>query len=372
ASTGIGTGPISLQTQVGTLGADNTTGNIVITNGVTTPVTLNIAGTDGVQVTGASGVIVLNNLGTINILTDGKTIRGPATIVVQMFGSTADINTGGQSSLPSIQGLGSGLVELAAGRDINLGDNTGFGSVRSASGSIQLIAERDISVNANAAVAVLAGTGTLTATAGALGGSGNITMATAPGALANAPQFATAGGDITLTTGAGGTMALASTGTDAVSSSGGNITLLADNLAIGSGVNAGTGTVTIAPVTTARPIDVGTSTGAGHLVVDATALSADLTADTLVIGANNAGSLTVNGALGPTNVSNLLKLDSGSNINLAATIDMAGRTLQLIAGAGISETPPVIASTLSITAVGPVSMLDANQIGTLAANVTGA
>jgi len=190
--------------------------------------------------------------------------------------------------------------------------------------------------------------------------------------LANAPQFATAGGDITLTTGAGGTMALASTGTDAVSSSGGNITLLADNLAIGSGVNAGTGTVTIAPVTTARPIDVGTSTGAGHLVVDATALSADLTADTLVIGANNAGSLTVNGALGPTNVSNLLKLDSGSNINLAATIDMAGRTLQLIAGAGISETPPVIASTLSITAVGPVSMLDANQIGTLAANVTGA
>src|SRR5205085_2253677 len=98
ASTGIGTGPISLRTQVGTLGADNTTGNIVISNGVTMPVTLNIAGTDSVQVTGASGAIVLANVGTLNILTDGKTIRGPGDVVVQTLGAAADINTGGQSS----------------------------------------------------------------------------------------------------------------------------------------------------------------------------------------------------------------------------------------------------------------------------------
>ena len=45
--------------------------------------------------------------------------------------------------------------------------------------------------------------------------------------------------------------------------------------------------------------------------------------------------------------------------------------MTLVSDGAITQTPSVIAATLGITSVGPVSMLDANQVGTLAASVTG-
>ena len=91
ASTGIGTSTDPLETQVASLEAQTDTGGIFIENGVTTPVTLNVGGVTGVlagvQVTGASGDVSLLNHGTINVLTNGDTIRGPGNVTVKALGS---------------------------------------------------------------------------------------------------------------------------------------------------------------------------------------------------------------------------------------------------------------------------------------------
>ena len=183
------------------------------------------------------------------------------------------------------------------------------------------------------------------------------------------------GGPITLASSAAGTSLTVNQAlnTTFFGGSGADVTLTFDSMTLGAAINGGTtGIVTLQPFSAGRPIDLGTSTGAGDLVVGSTALDTEVIAGTLVVGNNTAGALTVNAALAPTNVSSSLALHSGAAIDLVATIDMTGRNVSLVAGAGISETPGVIASTLAVTAVGPVSMLDANQVGTLAANVTGA
>lgn len=235
ASTGIGSASSPLQTQVGTLGADTASGGIFIGNGVTTPITLTIGGSDGVQVTGAAGDIQLVNQGTIDVTTDGDTIRGPGNVTVMAQGNKADIQTGGTSETP-IRGLASGVVDVEAGHDIVLGEVGGFeaSSIRSVSGSIILNAGRDITVNKGAVVNVIGGSGGITATAG-----GDITMTTGSGSIAGQPEFFTAGGPIALTTGAGGMLTLDSSGSDAVFSNGGDITLTADALKIGKGIDAG-------------------------------------------------------------------------------------------------------------------------------------
>ena len=99
--------------------------------------TLNVGGVTGVlagvQVTGASGDVSLLNHGTINVLTDGDTIRGPGNVTVKALGSTADVNTGGQvGGSTSIRGLGAGTVDVEAGHDINLGH---YSRLRTAHGS---------------------------------------------------------------------------------------------------------------------------------------------------------------------------------------------------------------------------------------------
>src|SRR5205807_2614739 len=76
------------------------------------------------------------------------------------------------------------------------------------------------------------------------------------------------------------------------------------------------------------------------------------------ITSSGGGSLTLRMIL-PGSAMTLSGTETATNV----TLDSAG---------SITETPPVIAATLSVTAVGPVTMADANQVGTLAASVTGA
>jgi hypothetical protein len=63
---------------------------------------------------------------------------------------------------------------------------------------------------------------------------------------------------------------------------------------------------------------------------------------------------------------------TSNNITISSAIDAPGRNVTLVSVGGITETPGIISATLAITAVGPVSMADPNQVGTLAASVTGA
>src|SRR5205085_12144915 len=60
-----------------------------------------------------------------------------------------------------------------------------------------------------------------------------------------------------------------------------------------------------------------------------------------------------------------------ADLTLAGILSAPGSNVTLVSDGAITQTPPVIAATLGITSVGPVSMLDANQVGTLAAGVTG-
>ncbi|XOV87479.1 MAG: filamentous hemagglutinin N-terminal domain-containing protein [Pseudomonadota bacterium] len=116
----------------------------------------------------------------------------------------------------------------------------------------------------------------------------------------------TNGGAITLTTTAAAQL-LTSAGviqSNQTTATGANITLTADDMAIGAAVNAGTvGTVTLAQVTTTDAIDLGALT-------DATANSLDLssaeltliTAPRLLIGSPTAGTITVSADVSILNV----------------------------------------------------------------------
>ena len=296
AVTGIGSVSSPVRTQVGTVEATTGTGGIFISNGVTLPITLNVGGTllGGVQVTGASGSIQLVNKGGINILTNGGTISGPGTIIVQATGPTSDVATGGQSSLTSIRDVGNGVMFLRAGRDILLGDTTGFGAVAS-NGSISLTAGGNIVVNANATATVLSGSGGLAATAG-----GDITLVNAPGNLAAAPVFATTGGDIDLD--ATGAFTADSTGADAVFSSGGNITVTAANMTLSKALDAGTGAVNLntaaggtAELTDVINASVVNVNGGGSLFVDGP--TATINAPVNVNAGTLGGTGTITGAV---------------------------------------------------------------------------
>jgi hypothetical protein len=359
ASTGIGAAGAgnALATTVSSLEAATGTGGVFISNNAASPGPLSIGGVTaslhGVQVTGASGDIQLVNNGSITILTDGDIVSGPGNVTVQATGSTSDVSAGGQSSFASIRSLGGGTVTAEAGEDINLGNAAGFGVVGSVAGSVVLKAGRNITLNANAAAGVGSGTGTLTATAG-----GDITMLTSPGTLAGAPEFFTASGGISLTTGAGGTFTAATTGTDAVSSAGGHITISADNMVLNGGIDAGTGTVSLVPVTSGQAVTLGT-TVAGTLSL----LQGDLnevTAGILRIGSGTAGDLTITAAVSASHFTTLT-LISGGAISESGTGAVTVTNLDLQGAGGVQMTlnPSAVSGTLAgSTSTGAFSFAD--------------
>ena len=318
ASAGIGTAARPLQTQISSLSAQTTTGGIFINNGNAAPVTLNIGtGSGGVTVAGfgASGDIVLTNNGTINSVTNNDIINGAGNVTMKALGASADVNFGGQSGPISLDGVS--LVDLEAGRDINLGNGAGGGGVNAGLGSVKIVAGRNLTLDASADV-VAGGSGGINASAG-----GNITMTTT-GAFSGPPEFFTTGGPIALTTGAGGTLTLASTGANAIASNGGDIFLDADAMVISQGVNAGAGKVYLRPVTAGEAISLGAAVGGLQL---SNAALNQVTGQTLNIGTPTAGSVTLAGTVAPAHVTNLT-INTGGNFTASA-----GSTINIGAGA---------------------------------------
>jgi Ca2+-binding RTX toxin-like protein len=326
-SNGIGTAAHPFQTQVSHLVATSSGGGIFINNDRSAPGTLSIVdagnGVVGVQATGASGDIVLTNNGTINSLTAGDNIVGNGNITVKALGANSDINLGGQTSLLSISGGGAGLVDIEAGRDLNLGNSAGKGAIRNQTGSIKLVAGRNLTIDPNAFVEVSSGKGGITATAG-----GNFTMTTTPGSSAS--DFITAGGAISLSAGAGATMTLASLGGDVAFSNSGNITLTADKLSIGAAVDAGTGNVLIQPVTARHLISLGSASGG--LTLNNTTLN-ELIAHMLTIGNASAGIVRMAGTVSPANVTNLtINTGGGFTASSGAAIEIGSGVLTIRCG----------------------------------------
>ena len=318
ASTGIGSASDPLETQVSTLAATTSTGGIFIANGNAAPVTLSL---QLIEVT-TSGDIVLTNNGTIDSTISGDNIQGPGNVTVKATGASSDINLSGQASAFSVVGMGSGLVDVEAGRDINLGGsgNNSNGAIGSFTGSIKVVAARNFTMNANANLQVEGGTGGITVTAG-----GALTMLTTPNNGSGAPIFLTAGGAIALTAGAGQLMTLNSTGANAVESQNGNITLTADAMFIDSGVNAGIGNVQYQPTTAGLQIGI-SGISVGGLELDDAELNF-ATATTLTVGNATAGEITLGGAISPTHITNLT-LESGAGIDIdGSSIAITGTLL---------------------------------------------
>ena len=315
ADVGIGTANRPLRTQVSTLNATLTNseynyhfGSIYIDNGVAAPTTLTITGNgspqSGLATTADGGDLSLINNGTIDRASeDNGVIVGFRNITVEALGANADI--GDQSSgmyvgtFPSTQ-----TINLEAGRDINLGATQGVGGVFGQ--KITLTAGRNIFLTQVEAF----GNGAVTVTAG-----GDITMPTG----ANLNLFA-GDGAVAMTTGAGSTLTLGAFGGNAINADGGNISLTADTMNIAAGIDAGAGDVLLQPVTAGRTIGLGT--GAGGLQLSEAALN-EVTTTTLTIGNANAGAVTLGGEVifaphgyiaGPTN----LKIVTGGGFSAGA------------------------------------------------------
>jgi fibronectin-binding autotransporter adhesin len=161
------------------------------------------------------------------------------------------------------------------------------------------------------------------------------------------------GGNINLAIGAGHTFTAASTAADAISSTGGNITISTDNMALNGGIDAGTsGIVTLEQgSTTTRNIDLGGGTTAGDLNLSDTELG-QITAGVLRIGrTDNPGGITVTAPV---------------------TTHAGFNTLHLFAdGVGQSGTGAITVANLAITAAdGAALAINPNHVTDLAADIT--
>ena len=140
---------------------------------------------------------------------------------------------------------------------------------------------------------------------------------------------------------------------NAITSSG-NLTLNADRMAINTTVNAGANIVTLAPVTAARLIDLGSATDAGVNLLELSDAELDqITATTVRIGSGAAGAISVTAAgVGPNSATNL----------------------SLLSAAGVSQTGAgsITVANLKINAEGVVALgTNSNAVTTMTARSGG-
>lgn len=226
---------------------------------------------------------------------------------------------------------------------------------------------------ANVISATGSGAISITGVGGDAGGSGS----------SNHGVLVSAGSGVTATSLiSGNTGALSITGSASNSSGGGNygiyttskisnsgpITLSANSMHIGAGIDPPASSVTLQPLTPSLAVNVGDTSDPGNGLFLSTAELNEISANALVIGnANDTGPLTVTGALSTAsagalqNVSNLT-LNSGSGqIAVNAPITVTGSNAFNLA----------LNSSTSIS-YGPAGVISATGTGTLNAAVNGA
>jgi trimeric autotransporter adhesin len=178
---------------------------------------------------------------------------------------------------------------------------------------------------------------------------------TETGALKVANLSIAASGDVRLTTAGnqvgtlaasvGGGFAFTDSSPLAVGSVGGTtgitaanhaVTLSADNLDVQQQINAGTGTVTLQPLSAGRAIDLGGADTAAHLGLTDTELD-QVTAGILRVGSSASGSISITHFVSPAGTSQL-ELTTGANIqdNNIGGADVTVARLAMTAGTGIT------------------------------------
>ena len=334
---------------IGRLEAETDTGGIFIDNtgdlsvgGVTPDPDCIPGGLGGVDVTGLSGDIVINNDGSVRIHVDGDNVTSASgNITITATGADSDIVTGGnQVAIDVSNGTGTSIT-LTAGGNIVAGGGT-FGHIEG--GTISLDAGNHIGVQGSEVNA--RDTGTVTATADEL-----IFL------LGAGARISTEGGTINLTADADGDLSgdfsshATSAGVDSTQNgaAGGNITISAAGMSIGAPITAGTADVTLTATT-------GT-------ITDTTLSASRVQGDQLTASA-------VSGILLQTNVNEMVSVTTSG----AGAIDLReldGVTLTSV----VAQSGPVTITTGGTTAA--VSVLsttnsDANDVSITASagNIT--
>jgi hypothetical protein len=225
------------------------------------------------------------------------------------------VSAGGDVTLNAVGNLFLGDTSSGADGDVNT----------DGAGNVTLQAGGNINVDEETFVEAL-GTGNISVTAG-----GNISLLQTHSGGA---QVDTAGGTITFQTGPGGVFTSDAGNPPNIFSTGGDITVNADDMVINDPIDAGSATITLRQAgTTARPITLGG--GASGLGISDDELG-HLTAGLVRIGrTNNAGDITVDGAVvAHAGFSTLSLLTGGAINNLGGSITVANLALQASTGIG--------------------------------------
>jgi hypothetical protein len=387
AGTGVGSSGTAIATSVSNIEATTATGGVFVANAGHA---LTIGGVDsnllGVRVTGASGDVSLTNDNPISINLTGEIVTGPGNVTVDATGATSDVLTGGGNSEQTGSVVSTGptsTVTVQAGRDLLLGDTSGSGSNGDvfSFGKIVLVAGRDILDDEGTFIEAKGSgaSGTIDATAGR-----DVSILHTGGVLD--AYFSSAGGTITVTTGANGTFTAdsdpvpfgngdASIFTDdttvaGIPTSGGDIVINADrvNITAGDLLRAGTGSVTIQQVSPAWAIDLGSTvdTTPGTLELSDAELDRVEAAVLRIGDPGNTGDITVSAAIDSEGSYPTLSLRTGGGIvnGPAGSLLVANLALRAATGIGAGGT---------IAVIGPINVaFDNTTSGTVGIASTGA
>jgi hypothetical protein len=313
--------------------------------------TLN-ANTGAITQTGAASA----GAGTVNV-------SGGGTVTVDaLTGATINLtSTGGAlaSAAGSSRVTASSQLSVSAATGINLRTQTPSlqQAIDSVSGNLTIVNTGSltlagpVSAAASGTVSVSAPSNgaSLTVNGAVSSGTGNISLSGADGlSLSASGSVTTSGGTVTLNAdsnlGGGGVYSQA--GGASVSSGGGAVSVQATDVSLGGGLSAGGGIATIQNSVAGLAIDLGTNTPGALGLTDAEL--DNITAGAVRIGSFSAGIITVSAAITP----------AGTNL------------LSLINNAGINETGSITVPNLRVSSAGPVGLVGANQVGTIAGAAT--
>ena len=344
AGTGIGTqGPIELQ--VGILEAQTTTGGIDLRNTGTMAIGGLSGDLGGLRVV-TSGSVKLVNTGSIILSdeTNPETVKSGSSngnVTLTALGVSSDILSNiDQDSISAPRGK----ITLEAGRDIGFGlIGANFDNDVRANDALRIVAGRDFLLDGFADMASDdfgqgAGEG-VTIIAGR-----NISLLSVAGTDASILANGSAGADVRLTTGFGGTLSLDVPTANqffTIRSFSGDVLVEADRVVFldpGSNIAAQMGTIAIRTRTEGWDIDLGATDDADPGVMQLDDAEMDrMFSPNLVIGGEDTGDVTVVGNISPLNVTSLT-LRSGTRIQINA-VAVTGNTLTLRSGGDIVIVP---------------------------------
>jgi hypothetical protein len=388
AAEGIPASDAALEIQAGTLSFSNSTsGDVQVIN-----VSGDLSASGSNSAAGGKVNLTVENGNALTVNSDNITSNnGDITLTADAMTLTGTVNAG------------SGAVTLApftAGRGIDLGTNPSAGKLGLAQGDLNNVTAGVLRIGSTAAgdislTAALTDVGTSWNTLSLL--SGGVISEIASGALtvANLAVQAFGGAQLTANVSAIGNLAAGSTSggfslldslaptvttvdgvsgintagdvllessvannaltvSQGVTTSGGNIQFVFDNMTLGAAVSATGHRVSLEPFSNGQLIDLGGADAVGTLGLDTTDLG-NVTAATLQVGNSTSGNLNVSAAVNLATQVGTLDLETGGGITQ---------------GAGATLTIP----NLALRAVNAVTLNQANDVttGALAADVTGA